>query len=302
MVFLLSVAAAFGLHSDFSLRAEQNEGEPAKTEKKATDDLEWDDLFPADEDRGGRGNRREARRDGDRRHHDGPPRNHRRDGGPRDHMGGSDGRARGGPGRGHDGFHRQVPKEALIEFLQEHEPDLAAKLASMEQENRQYRRQINTLRRLYGPVYFQMQRNPEMGELGLAKIRIQLKTKNHKSSYQKAAGAEEQKAIKKNLRNSVSEMFDLIIQQEQLRYREMTERFNQWDQPEAGEPHPEMDEDHAHKRDRRQKRFGNPEKREKHLKQYQANIATWRKNRDKLIDQQVEMLLTNTTRPFPWPR
>ena len=313
MVFLLSVSTVLGLYSNFSLHAEENKEQPAKTEKKAADDVQWDDLFPAGEERGDRPNRWDARRDGDRRHHDGPPRDRRRDGGPRDHMGGPgegpgpgrfgpDGRPRGGSGRGRDGFHRQVPKESLIEFLQEHEPDLAAKLTSMDPDSRQYRRQINTLRRLYGPVYFQMQRNPEMGELGLVKIRIQLKTKTHKRSYQKTSDPEEQKKIKQKLHRSVSKMFDLIIQQEQIRLKEITKRFSQWDQPEAGQPDPEITETHDHKRDRHKKRFGDPKKREKHLKRYQANIAAWHKNRDKLIDQQVERTLTETTRPFPWPR
>lgn len=297
MVFLLSVSTVLGLYSNFSLHAEENEEQPAKTEKKAADDVQWDDLFPAGEERGGRPNRWDARRDG----------------GPRDHMGSlgegpgpgrfdPDGRPRGGSGRGRDGFHRQVPKEVLIEFLQEHEPDLAAKLTPMDQDSRQYRRQINTLRRLYGPVYFQMQRNPEMSELGLAKIRIQLKTKTHKRSYQKTSDPEEQKKIKQKLHRSVSKMFELIIQQEQMRLKEITKRFSQWDQPEAGQPDPEITETRDHKQDRHKKRFGDPEKRKKHLKRYQANIAAWQKNRDKLIDQQVERTLTETIRPFPWPR
>ena len=93
MVFLLSVSTVLGLYSNFSLHAEENEEQPAKTEKKAADDVQWDDLFPAGEERGGRPNRWDARRDG----------------GPRDHMGGlgegpgpgrfdPDGRPRGGSG------------------------------------------------------------------------------------------------------------------------------------------------------------------------------------------------------------
>ena len=36
--------------------------------------------------------------------------------------------------------------------------------------------------------------------------------------------------------------------------------------------------------DKFKKKFGDPKKREKHLKQAQANIAAWQKNRAALVD------------------
>ncbi len=311
-VFLLSVIGVLVWCSGTSLYAGQDEDEAAKTEPEA-DAANWDDLFPVEDTDARDGERPRERRRGQGRRGDGPPPSPPRGRGQGDHKAGSpggpgyggyrpDGRPNGGPERRRRGFQRQVTEDALIEFLQKHEPELANKLASLAEKKRQYRRQINALQRLYGPVYYQMQRNPEMGELGLQKIRIQLKTKKFKRTYEKAASAEKQQKIKNQLRGSVGDLFDVIIQQEQLRFEEVSQRFAQWDQPEE-EPAPEdRPEPPGPRKKRHDRRFGDAKKRQQHLQQVRSNLTSWQENRNSLIDQQVERLLTETTRPFPWPR
>ncbi len=138
---------------------------------------------------------------------------------------------RGGPPEGRrDGFGNnsqpQVSEEKLMEFLEKHEPKLAERLKGLkESEPWQYRRQMGALGRLYGAVISQMERDPEMGELELKRIRLQLKIKDRQRDYRRADNDDEKKKAKGELKKYVAELFDVILDQENHRYERFAEHL-----------------------------------------------------------------------------
>ena len=173
-----------------------------------------------------------------------------------------------------------------MEFLHEYEPQLAQKLEKLKEENpRKVRRQIRRLSHLYAPVMRQMQRDPQMGQLSLDRVRTQLKIKNQLRQRKKEGTASVDTA---QLKTNVEALFDNIIAQEELRHQKMTARMGDWNDGEDWSP----------KKGKGKGRHKDPQKR---LEEQQANIKVWQNNKAKIVDQQIQRLLSNS-RPFPWGR
>lgn len=135
----------------------------------------------------------------------------------------------GGPGRGSGGgrWGAMVDEDELLMFLNKHETRLAARLAELQKTSPQeYREQLSTLSRLYGPVIRQMEMSPEMGQLSLEKIRLSLKIKEQVQET-KSEGVDLAK-IKEALKENVSKQFDVIIDQEKFRIKHAQERLKSW--------------------------------------------------------------------------
>ena len=290
---------------------------------------------------------------------------------------------REGSGRGPGGFDRggfggggrfgQVNPEDLMAFMKEHAPNLEGKLANLRvQDPEQFRRQFYSLSRLFGPVMREMQRNPELGELGLKKITTRLQVEQQ---VKEIKGGQDTPKARTQLRTTVGKLFDVILAQEGKRVESwmgLRERFQQRGEGE-GRPDRRGDSDRAgrfgsdrERSDRRSERFGResdrpadgddryrerigrrnsssdrgPERQPEggdrfgrrpggpdrgdgrfgrggfgggggfrggfgrgggRLDEYQANIEAWEKNRDRIIDNQVDNLLKDI-KPFPWGR
>jgi hypothetical protein len=223
--------------------------------------------------------------------------------GPRQDMGRGPGRGPGmshgfGPVEGRGRFGLADPEEVLV-FLKEHEPELAAQLEKMKEENpRQYRRRFHMLGRLYGPVIEQMKHNPEMGEFTLKRIKTRFKIENTLKKIDATQDADQSAALKGPLRKQVGDLFDIIIEQEQMRLHEWQGQFIEWAVPdetaeEAG-PGPGKDRGKSMVQERMKKLA-------ERLKEHEANLESWKKRREQIIDARLDELL-NHLEPFPWGR
>ena len=138
-----------------------------------------------------------------------------------------DGQGRGfGQGRGQ--FGRVDPVE-LMQFLQQHEPKLAESLNVLrENDLEEYRRKMFAMMRLYGPVMRQMERNPEMGQLILKKIRLSLEIEQKVKNYNDTQDNIKRKQLKTELKQRLSSLFDTIISQEKYRLDQWQQRMQDW--------------------------------------------------------------------------
>jgi len=128
----------------------------------------------------------------------------------------------GGGGRFGGGL---VETDQLLDFLTAHEPELAKKLENLsENDPDRFEAQLPTLRRLYGPVVRQMDRDPESAELSLKKIRLRLKIQKLVETA-KSVEKSEKGAIKKQLSEPVGQLFDVIIKAEELSLSRFSERM-----------------------------------------------------------------------------
>ena len=155
-----------------------------------------------------------------------------------------EGRGRGqrgdGQGRGFGqdgrGFGRVDPVE-LMQFLQQHEPKLAETLKTLrENDLEQYRRKMFAMMRLYGPAMRQMERNPEIGQLVLKRIRLSLEIEQKVKNYNGTQDKIEREQIKTKLKQRLSSLFDTIISQEEKRLDQWQQNMQNWaDQDSASE-------------------------------------------------------------------
>jgi len=154
--------------------------------------------------------------------------------------GGYEGRIRPGPPgnqpdqqsdkgpRGERGDRGAGAVEDLMAFLREYEPTLAAKLEHLRQSDLgEFQEQVPTLLRLYGPVMRQMEQDPELGKLSLRVIQLRLKVQDQVKHAQAAAKEDKQSqaAARKELEATLSELFDVILKQEDLRLKSSQDRL-----------------------------------------------------------------------------
>jgi len=208
-----------------------------------------------------------------------------------------------GPGMGdryrdRQGFGEQIDPQVMLNFLKENEPKLAEKLEKLRAENpEKFNRSIRTVSQIYGPVMVQMNRDPEMGKLSLQRIRLRLKSEQLLKKYQEAA-ADQREPIKAELKKTVSDQFDVILKQEEMRQEKITARLK------AFAPD---DKAQAAGNESEGKDGGDKPKRprlvhaQQRLEHHQQNIENWRKNRDSIIEQRLNQLLSGAE-PFPWHR
>lgn len=218
-------------------------------------------------------------------------------------------RSRGG--MGDDADPERV--EQLMEFLSEHEPSLAVVLKEFRKDNPEmFERRLPGLLRIYGPLMEQMKRNPELAEMGLKRIRLNLRVEQAQRQFN-AAGEADKATAKAELRKRVAEQYDLIMQQTEVtvdRFEEQVGKAKEWreiltdgkgtgrehkgDQAEAERP--EGREQQAKMQKHRAKRM---EEFSRRLEEQRESLRHWRKNREQIIDQRVQQL-TEGVKEFPW--
>jgi hypothetical protein len=194
-----------------------------------------------------------------------------------------------------------VDPEALLAFLSEHEPALARRLKKLRQENpERFTRTLPLLGRVYAPVMDQMKQDPQLGELALKRVRLEYQIRQARQAYGRADEAStEQQAAQQKLRDTVAEMFDVILEQEKLRL--------EWAQARLGDWTDRVEE----RRDIRARAYGERPRREgpppegrfreirSRLQEHQQTLETWQQNREKIVAARVEELLQDR-KPFPW--
>jgi len=207
-----------------------------------------------------------------------------------------------GPGRGMGRpFFAPMDPAVLLEFLRQYEPELAARLEAMKEENpRQYRHRVHMLGRMYGPVIEQMKLDPEMAQLTLQRIKQRLKVENtlKKIHAQPQPGSSEN--LTGQLRSQVAGLFDIILQQEQVRLTQWQSQIAEWSAAEepGGKTEPSDTQDRRPEWGMAQERM---RKLQERLKEHQANLENWKSRRELIIDAHMEELLNNY-QPFPWGR
>lgn len=204
--------------------------------------------------------------------------------------------------------------EKLMDFLTEHEPSLAVVLKEFRDENPEmFERKVPGLLRIYGPLMEQMERNPEVAELGLKRIRLKLRVDQAVRQF-KQAGKDDQPAAKKELRKRVADMYEVILEETEMkidRFAEEIAKAKQWrdilsekgEEPDKEECSREDGERARKHRDRDERfqhhRVKRMEAMSRKLDDSRENLRTWRENRKQIIDQRVEQL-TVGVKEFPW--
>ena len=235
-------------------------------------------------------------------------------------------RGRPGEGPGHGGRRRRAGRlepeqvKQLLIFLGEHEPALAALLRELQTENpERFQRRLPMLMRLYGPSMRQMQQHPEMGKLSLKQIRLKLRVQKA-VRHARSAPEDEAPTSRQELSERLEALFDVIIEQEELRlsrWDERAENVKEWRElladPDAGEHQAgplrrgrKSDEDsNEASRDTRRSRRRRAGRDEGHMKQRlqqsRESLEHWRANREKIINTRLEQLVSGL-KPFPWGR
>lgn len=125
-------------------------------------------------------------------------------------------------------FGRVNPVE-LMQFLEHHEPRLAETLKALQENDlEEYRRKMFAVMKVYGPAMRQMERNPEMGQLTLEKVRLCFEIEQKVKKYNGTQDEFERKQIKTKLKQILSSLFDNRISQEEKRLDQWQQRMQNW--------------------------------------------------------------------------
>jgi len=217
-----------------------------------------------------------------------------------------------GMGMGPDGgpldrarFGRMDPEE-LLTFLHKHEPTLADKLETMRSEDPQkFRVRLPLLGRVYGPVMEQMKYDPTMAQLSLQKIRLRLQAEKAAQDVKGVSDANAQKTAKEQLRESVGKLYDVIMQQENLRQQRWEEHLKKFTETQSGvaeanQPPPGGPEEEAAPPPlagpRAKQRI---ERLRQEMDRHKQTMQSWRDSKDQIVNSRIEQLLQGP-RPFPW--
>lgn len=118
--------------------------------------------------------------------------------------------------------------EQLQTFLTEHEPSLAELLAELqENEPERYQRSIATIVRHYGPIMEQMEYDPEMAQINLRRTRLTLEVEQ---ALRVVKNANEDQQATSLLNDKVTDLYELILQQQTLELDRVEERFQEMQQ------------------------------------------------------------------------
>lgn len=236
---------------------------------------------------------------------------------------------RGGKGMGKWG--PAVDSEALMKFLNIHEPTLAAKLEDLQSDNpRQFKRRARMIGKLYSPVIQEIQHDPDMAALSLRQIRqnlaVHAAAETLKDTPSDAAAAAE-------LRENLSALFDTVVQAKQLRHErfaaELASRGTDEDRPDMAKDDDRMDrpgradgqgkgrrnmarddddvpvtDDDRPGRHRGGRGRNASERREMladRLAQQADQIESWKDHKEQIIDQRYDQIVSGQ-QPFPWGR
>jgi len=204
-----------------------------------------------------------------------------------------------GPGGGHFGG---VDPVVLMNFLKEHEPELAAKLEKLRAEDPvQYRRQMYSVMGLYGPVVREMQWDPEIANFSLERIRMRLQIEQGVKDVNSTTG-DAQKKAKEKLKGNVSKLFDTIVTQEEARLKRWEQRLT-----EEGPGEQPGREGYNRRGGRRPRSMmgrgrgapGRGEKFRERIEERENLIKTWREQKDLVVQTRLNELLQDI-KPFPW--
>lgn len=222
----------------------------------------------------------------------GPRGEGRRAEGRRGRMAGRSGR--GGPGR-REMRQPQVDPDELIEFLGKYEPELAGKINTMRNEKPDdFRRRLPILGKLYGPLIEEMTYDPTITKLKVKCIRLRLRAKAGLDMIKDSKDTDRSEAGEKQIREAATELFEVIMEQQQLKYDRLKGRL---DERAAA----------AEKKDTKKSDKGKGPW-NKRLRDYRKNLTghkqmleAWRENKESIIDKHVENM-SREIKPFPWGR
>lgn len=264
--------------------------------------------------------------------------------GPRDagFMGSSDrGSVRGRGFNGPPGWRGRVGvgTAELMAFLKEHEPKLAEKLERLRQEDeRKFEWQIQTLKRLYGPIMRMMDENPEMAKLSLKSIHLRVKIQEAVKQAKEAADESSKQAATKELQDNLGDLFDVIVSLEGMRLASIQKRMQEGSSLMESRRRDSESAVEGEMRERRETRRGpgsrgegrngggwasgpggrggfggggrgggpggfNRERGVEYMrgrmKQRQKNIEIWKEHKASIVQKRIDELLKDL-QPFPW--
>jgi len=186
-----------------------------------------------------------------------------------------------------------VDPDELIDFLQEHEPELGAKLEKLRAEKPgDFKRRLPVVSQLYQPVMREMKFDPTMATLNVKRIRLRLEAKE---AVEKIKESPEQG--QEQLRSAVASLFDTIIEQQALKLGRMKERLAKVRarSDDAKADHKQTAKKGEKRGRRRRVRSG------ERVKDYEKALQVWRENREQIIELKYQEMQRGA-KPFPWGR
>lgn len=199
------------------------------------------------------------------------------------------GRGKGPHGRGHR-WRRSAPPvdpDVLIEFLQANEPELAERLEKLRNEKPdEFRRRLPIVSRLYGPLIKDMKYDPTMTKLKVKGIRLRLRAKAAVDVL-KSQDKDQHPKAQEQLRNSVADLFEVIVEQRELKYSRMQTKMT----------------DRAAKMEEKADQKGKAQKKmarfQQRLEKHTETLDAWQRDKDSIIQERIDHL-RHDKRPFPW--
>lgn len=214
------------------------------------------------------------------------------------------GRGRGqgpgqGYGRGRDRRGPQADPDELINFLEEHQPELAKQLTELRNEKPwEFKEKLAVLGKVYGPVIHQMKYDPTMAAYSLAKLQRRLQIKQAHEQYEAAdPGSQEQLQAMQQLNSLLAEQFDTIVEEEALKL----ERFKTQFEEKESQLQAQLEDNKAKGTGYLERREQRLERIESRIHEQQSVIETWKQNKDAIVNARVQELIQGS-RPFPWHR
>ncbi len=180
-----------------------------------------------------------------------------------------DGHGMEGPrgGRQETGMRMHQRHEEYIEWLKKNYPQEAEKLAKLKEEKPElYLRHIMLSVKKYGKIYEESKDNPEV--LEILKKNLQLKEQRDKllRKIQSADDEKKKAQLVNELKQIVSQRFDLIVQRKQMAYEKLRQRL---------------------------------EKLKDKVKQSETEVGKWKEAKDEKVQERLKELISQTEK-FNW--
>ncbi len=174
----------------------------------------------------------------------------------------------------------RISDDMLLDFLKEHEKELASRLEGMRKErSRYFSDQVRALKALYGPVIEEMKEDPKAGMMSLEKIRLRLKIQGAVNDVKDARQRYKERE-KKKLTEHVTRLFDVIVNEEEYDIDQMEDWLS----------HPD---------ERRWLSRNEYRSNRNYIDENRENISAWKITKDEIVSDRVKKLLQEH-RDFPW--
>jgi len=124
-------------------------------------------------------------------------------------------------GRGQGRQRLRQGHNEYIKWLEKNYPEEAETLAELRKKPELYGRRLKVSMRRYGPIMKASERNPKLAEVLKEDLELKLKREQLIKQLRAATDEAAREKLTKELKETVSQRFELIVKKKQLRYEEL---------------------------------------------------------------------------------